>query len=70
MRWDDAGDERADGERDDGGGEDDRVPSFDLVELRGDEARAADRCWYADQQSDEDLQEGSAEDETDDACAI
>src|SRR5579875_1992353 len=66
----DAGEQGAESECDDRCEEDDRVPLLDVIELRGDEARASDGCGDADGEADEDLGEGPAEDEADDFGSV
>ena len=70
MRRDDAGEQGAESKGEDRDGKDERVPSLDLVELVGDQARAADGDGNADGEPDEDLQEGSAQNKADDIAAI
>ena len=57
-------------EREDGYGKDQGIPALDLVELRSDESGAPDGDGNADEQPDEDLQEGSAKDQANDAAAV
>src|SRR5215469_12820059 len=63
LRWQDTGNESADAKSDDGAGEDERIPCFDLIELVRNQVAAEDRDRHADDQADEDLQERSAQDE-------
>lgn len=66
LGGDDAGEEGADSQGEDGAGEDEWVPSFDLIELRGDEVRAGDRDRDAYEQADSDLKKSSAQYQADD----
>src|SRR5580658_2210454 len=67
---DDAGYQSAESERQYRATEYQRVPAFDVVELCGDQARAADGDWNADEQPDQHLNEGSAQHHADDLATV
>src|SRR5579862_9720101 len=61
LRRDDAGEDRAESEGQYTSDKDQRIPTTDLVQLGSDQAGTSNRSRNADKQSDEDLQEGSAQ---------
>ena len=70
LRRDNAGSKGAESKGEDRHGKHDRVPSFDLIELVGDQPRAANGDRNADGEPDEDLQESIVQNKTDDIAAI
>src|SRR3984885_1047915 len=70
LRRDDAGNKGAESKGEDRYGKDERVPSLDLIELVGDQARAANGDRNADGEPDDDLQESIVQNKADDIAAI
>jgi hypothetical protein len=70
LRRDNAGEESADSKRDDGSTKDERVPALDLIKLSGDQAGASNRSRDADKESQQDLQKGSPQNQSNHAAAV
>ena len=70
LRWYDAGDEGAEAQGGDGTGQYQRVPALDLIQLRGEQMTASDRNRNADDEADDDLPKGPAQNQANDVAAV
>jgi hypothetical protein len=70
LRRDHTGEDGADSKGEDTSDKDQRIPTTDLVQLGSDQPRTSNRSRNSDEQSDEDLHEGSAQNELYDVVAV